>query len=89
MDRDAAAAKLPGSSQVLKRWHEWVASHRFSPMQAAIAVARSFPGDYCVVGVESRDQLLTILDAWEVRPMDAPELASDAIAVIDPRRWPQ
>ncbi len=89
MDRDVAAAKLPGASQVLKRWHEWAASHRFSPMQAAIAVARSFPCDYCVVGVESRDQLLAILDAWDIPPIDAPELASDAIAVIDPRRWPQ
>jgi hypothetical protein len=87
MDPETAATRVPAAASILKRWHEWLATRALRPMQAAIAVAHSFPCDYCAVGVESRDQLMAILDSWDVPPMDAPELASEALAVIDPRRW--
>jgi aryl-alcohol dehydrogenase-like predicted oxidoreductase len=87
MDREVAAAKVPAARPILKRWHEWVARRALTPMQAATAIVRNFPCEYCVVGVDNRDQLMTILDAWNTPPMDASEMASEALEIIDPRRW--
>ena len=53
-------------------------------------MVKALPGaTHCVVGVDSLAQLEAIVAAWQAAPIiEAPELACNDQAVIDPRLWP-
>jgi aryl-alcohol dehydrogenase-like predicted oxidoreductase len=82
--------KLPAAVPALKRWHEWCAARHVSPLEGALAVAKSFPASYAVVGVDDLAQFRAILAAWKkTAPLAALELAVENAEIIDPRRWPK
>lgn len=91
MAPEAAERKLPAAAHALERWHAWHRANALSPLVAALGAAKRMPGvKYCVVGVDSVGHLDEIAKAWaEARPIDASELATADLRVIDPRCWGQ
>lgn len=88
MPQAEAVARVPDAGTALAHWHRWLAERGWSALRGALAVAKGFPAQVCVVGVESAAQLAGIVDAWdEVAALDAAELACDLPEVIDPRSW--
>lgn len=88
MHDEAVRERLPRATDAVRRWSDWCLRNEVSRLEGVAAVARSFPVQYCVIGVESAAQLREILAAWRTSPRPAPELAMDDMAIIDPRRWP-
>lgn len=89
MDLDAATVRLPAASRALQTWHAWCTQHRIEPLTAALSIVKGFTSvSAVVVGVESQRQLAEIADAWSAaQPLRVPELAQDAVDIIDPRLW--
>jgi len=81
--------KLPQAIHALMTWHTWCEERGMSYLQASLSIVRTLPHvRYCVVGVEKLSQLEEIAEAWSsVKPIDAPELAVNALDIIDPRHW--
>ncbi|MGE3341989.1 MAG: aldo/keto reductase [Vicinamibacterales bacterium] len=82
-------ARVPAAVEAHATWTAWCESRGLSPLLAALAVTRAFPGvSACVVGVDQRSQLQQIVAAAQhAGPLDAPMLQCDDLDVIDPRRW--
>jgi hypothetical protein len=89
MPQDNAIARVPAASTALERWHAWCAREGKSPIVAALSIVRGFAAvSTVVVGVDNQNQLTEIADAWDAaRPVRAPELAVEALDIIDPRTW--
>lgn len=70
-------------------WDHWLESQKLTPVQACLGFALSRPEiDRVIVGVDSHQQLMEILDNAETRVPDPPRsLATDDINLINPSRW--
>lgn len=71
------------------KWHDWLACHKISAVQASLAFPLSFPEiDRVIIGAESVHQLAQIISsASNGSPSDLPDLACDAENLINPARW--
>lgn len=89
VDRERAVARVPEAADWLNGWDRWCKDTGLSPLNAALAVVKSFDlVDYCLVGVDSTDQLRDITAAWDATPaIRAPELIGSDPLVFDPRQW--
>jgi aryl-alcohol dehydrogenase-like predicted oxidoreductase len=89
MPREAIPAKFAKWSDLLGKWHDWLARHSISAVQACLAFPLSFPEiDHVVVGADSVSQLQQIIRAANsVPPSDLPDLACEAEDIINPARW--
>ena len=89
MDPGTAVRRVPACGELLSRWQDWCRHRGIDCVAAALAVARGLPGvSSCVIGMDSAAQADEIFRAWfATAPMDAPELASEDLEVVDPRRW--
>jgi aryl-alcohol dehydrogenase-like predicted oxidoreductase len=85
----AARARLPAAAAALLAWHEWLGRHGGDALVSALSIVRGFRGVGCVIiGVDGLRQFEAALAAWQrATPIQAPELACDDLAVIDPRTW--
>lgn len=82
--------KFAGWANVWSRWHEWLASHDVSAVQACLAYPLSFSEvDRVVVGADNLDQLAQISGAEASSvAMDLPDLSCEADNLINPSLWP-
>jgi aryl-alcohol dehydrogenase-like predicted oxidoreductase len=89
LPEEVAAKRVPAARERLNNWHDWCRQQQFTPLRAAISVAKGLPnGRYCLVGVENPDQLNEIVDIWgQAEPMAAACLATTDPNIIDPRFW--
>ena len=89
MPYEAAIQRVPAAAQALRRWHDWCAEERISPLVGALSIVKALPNvRYCVVGVDDVKQLEDILHAWDCAVViPAPGLAVETLEIIDPRRW--
>ena len=89
MSQDEAKRRLSAAASALERWHADCARRGTPPLQAALAIVKSFSlVSHVVVGVDSLAQWTAIADAWEqALPCPAPDLACARPEVIDPRLW--
>jgi aryl-alcohol dehydrogenase-like predicted oxidoreductase len=89
LTEEEAAARAPRVGPAIAQWHRWCGERGITPLRAALGIAKGLPGvRYCVVGVDRAAHLEEIVNAWSTVPaLQAPDLASDDIEVIDPRRW--
>lgn len=80
---------LPQALPLVRRWHHWCNERALSPLKAALSVVKGLRHiRYCVIGIQHMTQLENIVEAWDsAQAIDAPELASDNLDIIDPRRW--
>ena len=91
MPRDSIPDKFSPWSDLWGKWHDWLAHHAVSAVQACLAFPLSFPEiDRVVVGADSVGQLEQIITAANrVVPFDLPDLHCDAEDLINPARWSQ
>ncbi len=90
MPEAEAVRRVPAAASDLARWHAWCRTRVLSPIVAALGLAKGLPANACVVGVDSLVQFEKIMTAWADAPvLAAPELRSDNLEIIDPRRWPR
>jgi len=84
-----ARQRVPAAAASLARWERWCRDRELSPLSAALAFGKGMAGvSYCVVGVENAAQMDEIAEAWaSAEPITDATLASDELAVIDPREW--
>lgn len=89
MNAEAAERKLPAAVPAVRRWIDWCRAHDLPQLRAALSIVKGFdPVRYCLIGVDTLDQLKEIGSQWdEAVPMSAPEVACADPAVIDPRQW--
>lgn len=89
LDYNLASVRLPQVANHIKTWSKWCKENELTPLQAALSIVKSFTGvRYCVVGVDNLSHLEEILTAWNSSiPLSAPELATNNLDIIDPRRW--
>ena len=89
-----AQAEVPSKfapwSAVWQRWHQWLAHHDVSAVEACLAFSLSFPEiDRVVVGADSMDQLAQIVSAASIQtPSDLPALQCVDENLINPAYWP-
>lgn len=90
MPEAEAARRVPAAAAALSRWHTWCRERGRSALAAALGIVKGLPGvSHCVVGVDDLPQLEQIAEAWTAAPVvDAPDLHTDDLDIIDPRRWP-
>jgi len=74
---------------ILKKWHDWLDYNDISALQASLAFPLSFPEiDRVVVGVDSQNQLLQIVNAENNSiNTDVPNLACEDENLINPANW--
>lgn len=90
IEQEQAARRVPRARTALENWHRWCTRMKLSPVAAALAVAKSIPANFILIGVDNLSQLRETIAIWnDVEPIEATELACDDADVIDPRRWPR
>jgi aryl-alcohol dehydrogenase-like predicted oxidoreductase len=72
------------------RWHRWLNTVGYSPVQGCIAFVGAYPEvSRVVVGVENRRQFRQVRTGFDLPPADPPlSLICDDRGLIDPSRWP-
>lgn len=91
MSRDAIPDKFSPWANLWDKWHDWLAHHTASAVQACLAYPLSFPQiDRVIVGADRVSQLKQIIAAAHSGvPDDSPELCCEDEKLINPARWAQ
>lgn len=91
MPSELAARRVPEATQALENWHGRCRALGLSPLQAALAIVKSFTSlSTVVVGVDNLTHWHQIYKAWsQVAPILASDLACHDQSTIDPREWPK
>ncbi len=89
MPQSTIPVKFVAWSDLISRWHDWLAHHTASAVQACLAFPLGSPEiDHVVVGADSVSQLEQIISAaTSIAPVDLPDLHCDAENLINPARW--
>lgn len=89
MGKERGVSRLPAATEALARWYAWASDRDMRPLEAALAVVKSFTAvSKVVIGVDDLRQWRAVTSAWgTVRPMAANELSTGDMDVIDPRCW--
>jgi len=71
------------------RWHKWLQENKMTALQACIGFVASFPQiDRMIVGVESADQLLEIVEGMQRPALVIPEeFSCNDLDLINPANW--
>ncbi|TCV84258.1 aldo/keto reductase [Sulfurirhabdus autotrophica] len=91
MPRADIPAKFAPWTELWDKWHNWLASHSVSAVQACLAYPLSFSEvDRVVIGADSVSQLEQIIRAANSAVSDElPDLHCDAEDLINPSHWPR
>lgn len=89
MTKSAMPSKFTPWTPLWNNWHDWLACHSVSPVQACLAYALSFPEvDRVVIGADSEIHLAQIIDAAQHGISDEfPDLRCDDENLINPANW--
>ena len=91
MPRSAIPSKFAPWSELWDKWHNWLACHSFTSVQACLAYPLAFSEvDRVVVGADSKSQLEQLIGAaHSIAPDALPDLRCDDENLINPARWSQ
>lgn len=89
MPRSAIPSKFMPWAELWDNWHNWLACHSVSAVQACLAYPLSFPEiERVVIGADSKNQLEQIIGAAHgIAPDDLPDLRCDDENLINPANW--
>lgn len=89
MQHEQRPAKFQRWSLLWGIWHKWLNDEELTPIQACLGFVKSFPDiDRVIVGVESKDQLIEILEASQLPAIRVPSnLQVDDLDLINPSNW--
>lgn len=90
MAQTAVPSKFVPWNALWQKWHQWLADHDVSAVEACLAFSLSFPEiDRVVVGADSVSQLAQIVGAASIQtPSDLPALQCEDENLINPAYWP-
>lgn len=91
MPQSAIPAKFAPWAELWDKWHNWLARHSVTAVQACLAYPLAFPEiDRVVVGADSKIQLEQLIGAaLSVVPDDLPDLCCEDENLVNPARWPK
>lgn len=91
MPRSAIPVKFAPWTELWDKWHNWLADHSVTAVQACLAYPLAFPEvDRVVVGADSKSQLEQLIGAaLSVAPEALPDLGCDDENLINPALWSQ
>lgn len=91
MPRADIPAKFAPWTQLWDKWHNWLACHSVTAVQACLAYPLSFSEiDRVVVGADGVSQLEQIINVSQVTmPSGLPDLHCEEENLINPARWSQ
>lgn len=74
---------------IFREWDSWIAETGMSRVEACLAHVRSYPEVHrIVIGVDSPEQILEVLDSLKTTPLRAPSfLESSDPQLINPTQW--
>ena len=89
MPQATIPAKFAPWSDLWNKWHQWLAGHHVSAVQACLAYPLSFPEiDRFVVGADNASQLAQIISAANSPShVDFPVLQCEEETLINPANW--
>jgi aryl-alcohol dehydrogenase-like predicted oxidoreductase len=90
MQKEKRPTQFDRWSPLWNKWHEWLQDMDMTSLQACLGFVSSIPlVDRILVGVESADQLLEVIEIMKKPAIVIPqELASDDLDLINPANWP-
>lgn len=91
VSRTSIPSKFAPWAELWDKWHNWIAQHSVSAVQASLAYPLRFPEiDRVVVGADSQEQLYQIIDsALAGITNDLPDLHCEDEKLINPAYWPK
>lgn len=91
MPQPAIPSKFAPWTELWDKWHNWLACHSITAVQACLAYPLAFAEvDRVVVGADSKSQLEQIIGAaLTIAPDALPDLGYDDENLINPARWSQ
>jgi aryl-alcohol dehydrogenase-like predicted oxidoreductase len=91
MPRSAIPSKFAPWTELWDKWHNWLACHSVTAVQACLAYPLAFAEvDHVVVGADNKSQLEQLIGAaLSVAPDALPDLGCDDENLINPARWSQ
>lgn len=91
MPYEAIPSKFAPWAELWSKWHDWLAHHSVTALQACLAYPLSFSEiDHVVVGADSVSQLKQIIEAANYMPqVDLPNLQCEEENLINPAKWGQ
>jgi aryl-alcohol dehydrogenase-like predicted oxidoreductase len=91
MPYEAIPSKFAPWAELWSKWHDWLARHSVTALQACLAYPLSFSEiDHVVVGADSVSQLKQIIEAANyMSQVDLPNLQCEEVALINPAKWGQ
>ena len=91
MPRSAIPSKFAPWTELWDKWHNWLACHSITAVQACLAYPLAFAEvDRVVVGADSKSQLEQLIGAaLSIAPDALPDLGCDDENLINPARWSQ
>jgi len=91
MQQDERPNQFDRWSPFWNRWDEWLRDNHVTALQACLGFADSFPQiDRILVGVESKNQLIDIVDGMQRPALVIPdEFQSNDLDLINPANWPR
>ena len=89
MDNASRPEKFKRWQPLWHEWHRWLTDQALTPLQACLAyVTAQTKIDLIVIGVESLQQLLQIIDACEKKVLKFPnDIMSNDTCLINPTEW--
>lgn len=88
MPRNKIPEKFKSWATLFDRWHTWLGDHSADPLVVSLAAVSDPLIDRVVVGVDSLDQLLKIVQAAERTNTESyPDLNCDDLRLIKPSNW--
>ncbi len=91
MPQSKIPSKFAQWATLWDKWHNWLACHSLTSVQACLAYPLAFPEvDRVVVGADSNSQLEQLIGAaLSIAPDALPDLRCDNENLINPARWSQ
>lgn len=91
MDATTRPQRFSPWASTWRLWHDWLADHRLSPLEACVRYASQVAEvDRVVIGVDSSDHLREILAAAQgFLPPLPPEFSTTDMRLLNPSQWPQ
>jgi len=89
MPRNAIPVKFLGWSTIWDKWHVWLQKNQITAVEACLSYVLSCSHiDRVIVGVDTQDQLLEIVNAANREVLDSyPDIKSDSVDLINPANW--
>lgn len=89
MEKDKRPTYFDQWMPLWNKWHQWLRDMDISALEACLRYTNSFPQvDRILVGVETKKQLMEIIQIMQGKTLQIPEeFSSNDLDLINPSNW--